>query len=90
MPKKTVKSNLKKKEIELVIARLEMLSPDVYFSSGDNSNGSNISRNEMIQHVRNNDKIGKEFIETDLTFLRALKDGKLLNQIIASPFTTNI
>lgn len=90
MPKKKIKSKLKKKEIELVIARLEMLSPNVYFSSGDNNGGSNISRDEMIKHVRNNDEIGQEFIETDLEFLRALKDGKLLNQIIASPFTANI
>lgn len=73
-------NQLKKKEIELIILRLETLSPEVYFSSG---NGENISRDEMIKHVRANDETGREFIETEMEFLRALKDGKLLKQIFS-------
>ena len=38
----------------------------------------------MIKHVRNNDETGREFIETEMEFLRALKDGKLLKQMFSS------
>ncbi len=80
MPKNIDKNTLKQKEIELVIARLEIISPKVYFSSG--GGGTSISRDDMIKHVKSGDKIGKEFVKTDLEFLRALKNGKLLNQIL--------
>lgn len=74
------KTKLKEKEIELIIARLEVISPDIYFASG---NGSSISRDDMIKHVRNGDEVGNEFMETEMEFLRAMKDGKLLKQLIS-------
>lgn len=78
MTKNLPKESIKKNEIELVIARLETLPPSVYFASG---NGSNISRDDMIDHIRDNDETGKEFVETEMEFLRTLKDGKLLKQL---------
>lgn len=86
MAKTNAEDQLKEKEIELIILRLETLPPNVYFSSG---NGSNTSRNDMIKHVRKNDETGREFIETEMEFLRALKDGKLLKQIF-SPQSTSV
>lgn len=65
----------RQKEIELVIARLEVLSPELHFSSGDSP--ENISRDEMIEHVKANDEVGQGFIKTELEFLRAFKDGTL-------------
>lgn len=89
MVNKTKKEQLKDKEIALVLYRLEILSPKVYFSSG--SNGNNISRDEMIKHIKNRDKIGEEFVKTDIEFLRAFKNGKLLKQIVAAQrFTVTI
>lgn len=82
MANKTDKDNLKQKEIELVVERLEMLPENVYFSSGNG--GTSISRDDMVRHIQENDNIGKEFVKTDLEFLRALKEGKLLKQIILS------
>lgn len=79
MPKK-FKVKLSEKEIMLVLTRLEMLSSKIYFSSGG-ERGS-ISRDDMIKHVQKMDKIGVEFVKTDLEFLRAFKSGKLLKQII--------
>lgn len=70
---------IRQKEIELVIARLEVLSPELHFSSGNNE--GSISRDEMIEHVKANDKIGNDFIKTELDFLRAFKDGTLLKQL---------
>lgn len=80
MAKKSAKDKLREKEIELIIARLETLSPKVYFASG---NGSNISRNDMINHVRKGDETGREFTETEMEFLRAMKDGKLIKQMLS-------
>lgn len=70
--------NIKQKDIpqeirELILARLEVLSSQMHFSSGNSS--ANISRDEMIQHVTDGDDIGRDYIETELRFLRALKKG---------------
>lgn len=74
-----ISESLLKKEIELIVLRLETLPPDIFFYSG---NGSQISRNEMIEHVTNNDDIGREYIDIEMEFLRALKDGKLMKQML--------
>lgn len=63
---------------ELVIARLEILSPDKGFSIGG---VEGLTRDELIQHVKEGDEIGRKAIEIELTFLRALKDGTLLEQL---------
>lgn len=69
------------KEKELVLARLEVLSPELHFSVGAGMNSESFSRNEMIAQVTDGTKIGKEFIKVDLDFLRALKDGTLMKSI---------
>ena len=66
-------------KINLVIARLDVSSPNLYFSSG--SNKETYSRDDMIEHVRNCDEVGKSFIAEQLEFLRAFKDGSLVNLI---------
>ncbi len=72
--------NISKKEKELVIARLEVLSPELHFSVGSDS--KNLSRDEMIQQIMEDSAIGKEFVKIDLNFLRALKDGSLMKELI--------
>ncbi len=64
---------------DLAIAHLEVLSPEIHFSSG--SGEVNISRDDMIKHVQNGDDIGKEFIKTQLEFLRAFKDPNFMNRL---------
>lgn len=64
---------------ELVIARLEVTSSEKSFSIGG---GENLTRDELIRHVREGDEIGQKVAEIELTFLRALKDGTLLEQIL--------
>ena len=64
---------------ELVIARLEVLSSERGFSIGG---CENLTRDELIQHVRDGDAIGQKVAEMELTFLRALKDGTLLEQVL--------
>ncbi len=58
---------------ETILARLEILSRNLHFSSGDQA--ANISRDEMIQHVTNESTIGLDYIETEMEFLRALRTG---------------
>ncbi len=64
---------------ELVIARLEVTSSEKSFSIGG---GESLTRDELIQHVRAGDEIGQKAVEIELAFLRALKDGTLLEQIL--------
>ncbi len=66
-------------EMNLVIFRLEVQSPELHFSSGNNFH--NFSRDEMINQIKDNTKVGKEFVATELKFLRALKDGSLLEAL---------
>jgi hypothetical protein len=74
------KENLKK-ERALVIARLEVMSPEFHFSSGHSF--QNFSRDEIIAQIREGTEAGAEFVKTEMEFLRALKDGKLLKTLIA-------
>lgn len=67
---------------ELVITRLEVLSPDKKFSIG--SNEKELTKEELIEHVKKGDEIGQKVVELELTFLRALKDGTLLEEVLTS------
>lgn len=55
---------------KLVVARLSVLSSDVYIAVG--SEGS-FSRDELIQHVESNDEIGQEIADIQLRWLRSWK-----------------
>ncbi len=76
---KETQENLKK-ERELVIARLEVMSPELHFSSGHSF--QNFSRDEIIAQIKEGTNVGAEFVKTEMEFLRALKDGKLLKSLI--------
>jgi len=67
------------KEKELVLARLEVLSPELHFSVG--ANNENFSRNEMIEQIETDTEAGREFIKIELDFLRAFKDGSLMSSL---------
>lgn len=69
-------------EKDLIIIRLEAQSPELHFASGKDF--QNFSRDEMIKEVKNNTEIGKEFVATELEFLRAIKDGSLMKVLTTS------
>ena len=58
---------------ELVIIRLETMPSDkrISMQSGE------FSKEELIEHVKKEDKIGKKIIEVEMEFLRALKEGTI-------------
>lgn len=68
------------KERELIIARLEVQSPELHFSSGDDS--KEYTRDQIIEHIKSGDAIGVEFVKTEFEFLRAFKDGTLMNILV--------
>ena len=74
------KEEIFKKEQELVIARLEIMSNELHFSSG---NSSTLSRDEMIKCIKNNDEIGLEFVKTEIEFLQAIKNGELMKVLLS-------
>ena len=65
-------SNISEEIKELVIFRLESLSPNKKVSIG--SHGE-FSREELIEHVKKGDEIGKKIVDIEMEFLRALKEG---------------
>jgi len=70
--------NISQQERDLVLARLEIISPEIHFSSGS---GATYSRNEMLDLVRAGDSAGNDFIKMQMEFMRAIKDGRLAGAI---------
>ncbi len=56
----------------LVIARLKTLPEDKSVSVGSEGD---FTKDELIQHVEDNDEIGKKVIEVEMNFLHAIKEG---------------
>ena len=69
------------KEKEVIIARLETLSPELFFSVG--SDNKSFSKNELIEEINKNTEVGEKFVKSQFEFLRALKDGSLVNALTA-------
>jgi LPS O-antigen subunit length determinant protein (WzzB/FepE family) len=64
---------------ELVASRLSVLSDDINISVG--SDGS-FNRDELIEHIKDGDEIGKKFIKMDLEFLQSLKTGEIYSMLL--------
>ena len=62
---------------ELVIARLDIMPNNMKVSIG--SYGA-FSKDDLKKHVEDEDEIGKKIVEVQMTFLRAIKEGKLYPQ----------
>lgn len=57
---------------KLVLARLSMSSSETMKSIGDEGV---FTRDELIEHVKTGDKIGKTIQDIEMEWLRALKSG---------------
>ncbi len=67
--------HISEQEKEIIIARLETVSPDLRFAEGGNENA--YTRDDMIQLIRGNTPAGIEFVRTEWEFMRTSKDGSL-------------
>lgn len=56
--------------IDLVVARLEAMPPNISISIG---NEGNFEIRDLIDRVRKNDNVGKKMVEMQLSYLRSLK-----------------
>lgn len=66
---------------ELIVARLEVMPSDRKLSIG--SEGE-FTRDELIEHVKKGDKIGKKITEIQLEYLRLLKENIFYEQDTAN------
>lgn len=57
---------------QLVIARLQTLPEDVGISIGAEGD---FNKNELISHVEQDDDIGKQIVEVEMNFLRAMQNN---------------
>jgi len=80
-----VKQNNDKELQELIIARLEVLPGDVRISIGSLGN---FSRDELITHVKKDDKVGKKIVEIELEYLKLLKEGIFYEKALTGYQTT--
>ena len=56
----------------LVITRLELLPKNLKVSVGASGE---FTPKELVEHVKKGDELGKKFIQIDMEFLRAMKEG---------------
>jgi len=63
-------TDIEKKEIELVLARLQAMPSGVGVSVGSEGN---FTRDQLIEHVKSGDDIGRIVKEMQLEYLRLLK-----------------
>lgn len=57
---------------KLVILRLQSWPPDVKIVLGS---GEEMTRDQIIEHVKKEDEVGKEIIDMQLKYLRSMKAG---------------
>jgi len=72
MNKEQKKSSLEEMKKKIVIERLRQAPPNVQVSFGM-SGGKFLSRDELIEQVKNNTDIGEKIIKIQLEYLKAFK-----------------
>lgn len=73
----------KKEEIEnelkeIVIMRIDTLPSNLKLSIGD---GEALTKEEMIYHIKKGDETGKQIINSHLSFMKAIAQGKFTKAI---------
>ena len=70
-----------KETIDLVVARLQNLPSNKEISIG--SSGE-FTKDQLIEHVKDDDEVGKKMVAIEMDFLRSMKDGIFYEQYSAS------
>ncbi|NCT00249.1 hypothetical protein GW765_04730 [Candidatus Parcubacteria bacterium] len=79
--KKQQKEEISEDLKNLVIERLDVLPSDKKISIGS---VGEFTKDELIERVKQGDEIGQKIVEIELSFLRALKEGTLLEELLFS------
>lgn len=69
---KETDNKAKEKLKEVVIMRIEAIPSNLRLSVGG---GKSLTKEEMIEHVKKEDDIGKQIINSHLSFMRAVAKG---------------
>jgi len=78
MTKNTQQKRITDEEIrKLVVERLKSFPSSKKISIGSEGN---FSREELIEHVETEDRIGRKIIEIQLAYLQSLKEGIITNE----------
>ena len=60
-------------EVELVVARLQAIPENAILSVGNMSKNNHFKKDELIEHVKKMDDVGKKIIEMQLNYVRSFK-----------------
>jgi len=63
---------------ELVLARIDIMPPNLKLSIGG---FGTFTKQELSEHVRKGDKAGKQIVQMQVNFIRALTSGKLIETL---------
>jgi len=75
------KGKIPEKIKELVITKIESNMPsNLKLSIGSYGN---LSKEEIIDHIKKEDDIGKQIVEAHMTFLKAVASGKIVKKIVS-------
>jgi hypothetical protein len=69
------------KEKEIVLAQLMATSPSYKLSIGSASGMKTYTTSQLIKHVQDLDEFGKEFIETQMDFMRSFQSGDIYKML---------
>ena len=70
-------TDTEKEIIDLVVARLQNLPSNKEISIG--SSGE-FTKDELIEHVKKDDEVGKKMVAIEIDFLRSMKEGIFYEQ----------
>lgn len=76
MKQKDKKKDRNEEIKELVLARINVMPPNYKLSIG---NKGTFTKDQLIEHVKNGDKIGNQIINMQMNFIKALTSGKLID-----------
>ena len=63
---------------ELVLARIEVMPSNLKLSIG---NFGTFTKDEIKEHIKKGDDAGKQIIQIQLNFIKALSNGKLIETL---------
>lgn len=86
MIKKKIKKNkviIPEEVKKLVIERLSIMDGNrkIYIGGNDDKDGYTYTRDQLIEHIKKDDSVGKTIIDIEMSFLRALGNGSLQNMM---------
>ena len=77
------KDEITEKVKELVIMKIETQMPS-HLKLSIGSNIASLSKDEMIEHVKKGDEIGRKIINAHMSFLRAVANGEFVTAMVSA------